>query len=633
MTLRRLARRWAAAGVLATLSLTIEGSVLAQNGILLPKVGSDYQSKGLTHVVRSPDSTLSAAPPIASLPSVLPAEPPLTIKVPDDGLGALPSVSSAAPVGPAMIPPATPPMALPGIVSGPVSSSVAVSVPVAAPADFFANMPPVQIIARPGEFPIAPVGPGFYTLADALTGNERQGPPKYPYPRVSGFIFSNQDVNWTYLDKPDNTETDFWDFLKRQRLGPNENFLFTTGGEFRARYNHEENSRAMVKGKDNTYDTFRLRAYADLSYQDRIRFFVEGISAFTPDYRLVPLVTDRNNADLQQAFVDVKLFEFGENPVWFRVGRQELCYGSQRLISPLDWVNTRRTFQGAKLFYRSEMDDLDLFVVQPIVPNINHFDSVDNNRIFAGAFYTHRPSKNQTIDAYYLFLDNTNTQTAGTLATGGIVKGASNFHTIGGRLVGDADNFLYDFEGGVQFGGFGRQIVLAGFGTAGVGYHFKDAPANPIVWAYYDYASGDDRPGVGGTRGTFNQLFPFGHYYFGFADIVGRQNINDISAKVIFWPDNWLFTTVQFHAFFLDSARDSLYNAGGNAIRTSAKGTAGTTVGQEIDFVENFHLTNHSDILFSYSYLFAGSFLKRTATNDVGRQDVQALYVQYSYRW
>ena len=40
-------------------------------------------------------------------------------------------------------------------------------------------------------------------------------------------------------------------------------------------------------------------------------------------------------------FADVRLFKFGDkdNPVYFRVGRQELLYGSQRLISTLDWAN------------------------------------------------------------------------------------------------------------------------------------------------------------------------------------------------------------------------------------------------------------------------------------------------------
>ena len=49
-------------------------------------------------------------------------------------------------------------------------------------------------------------------------------------------------------------------------------------------------------------------------------------------------------------FADIKLGQFLNGPAYLRVGRQELLYGSQRLISTLDWVNTRRTFQGIKGF-------------------------------------------------------------------------------------------------------------------------------------------------------------------------------------------------------------------------------------------------------------------------------------------
>jgi hypothetical protein len=45
----------------------------------------------------------------------------------------------------------------------------------------------------------------------------------------------------------------------------------------------------------------------------------------------------------------VKVATFKEAPAYVRVGRQELLYGSQRLISTLDWANTRRTFQGENL--------------------------------------------------------------------------------------------------------------------------------------------------------------------------------------------------------------------------------------------------------------------------------------------
>src|SRR5438445_3612225 len=105
----------------------------------------------------------------------------------------------------------------------------------------------------------------------------------------------------------------------------------------------------------------------------------------------------------------------------------------------------------------------------------------------------------------------------------------------------------------------------------------------PQFWVAYDYASGDHNGGKKGAHGTFNQLFPFGHYYFGFLDLVGRQNIQDANAQFVVFPAKWVFAGVQYHHFMLDSSHDALYSAGGAVLRRDPTGKASNTVGDEID--------------------------------------------------
>jgi Alginate export len=64
----------------------------------------------------------------------------------------------------------------------------------------------------------------------------------------------------------------------------------------------------------------------------------------------------------------------------------------------------------------------------------------------------------------------------------------------------------------------------------------------------------------------------------------------------------------------------------------STTGAAGSHVGEELDFVLNFHLTKHLDLLTGYSYLWGGEFLRNTAsaTNAV---DTSLFFLQASYRW
>jgi hypothetical protein len=489
------------------------------------------------------------------------------------------------------------------------------------PEPWWERVPIIAKFPRPGWFPMPPTGPGYYSLFDCIHGEYLEKPPKYPYPRVSPIFPAFFNFSFAYLEKPDNTEHDFFDPIKRCHIG--ENWIFSNGGEIRYRYNNENDSR--LTARNNTYDLSRVRVYGDLWYQDLFRGYVEFLDGQTWNQDLVPFITDRDYGDFLNFFIDLKLCEVCEGPVYGRVGRQELLYGSQRLVSTLDWVNTRRTFQGAKLFWQGKKCDVDLFCVEPVIPVADRLDRPDRDQLFSGLWVTYRPNANQTIDGYYLNRDQ-----AARVAVGRNNElGSFNISTVGGRYVGDKNNWLWDLEGAVQFGEWSNQGILAKMGTAGVGYNFKDCCMNPTIWIYYDYASGDPDPGVGNVRRTFNQLFPFGHYYFGFIDVVGRQNINDFNGQIAFYPTKWITTFVQYHVFRLDSPKDALYAANGLPIRRDPTGRAGSSVGEEIDVGLNFHISKHQDIFMSYSHLYAGNFIKQTGPPV----SPDYLYVQYSFRW
>src|SRR5262249_7814378 len=155
-----------------------------------------------------------------------------------------PAPVTAAPLSPVLglpadeKPPAPPPDALPPSTQPPAAAegSCASADQVCGRADRAKDVPPVAVFPRPGWFPNPPTGPGYYTLCDQLVGEWRQKPPKYPYSRTSIQPQSFFDIGWRYLDDPKNTEHDFFDCLKRVRCGPDDLFMLTIGGEFRARF-------------------------------------------------------------------------------------------------------------------------------------------------------------------------------------------------------------------------------------------------------------------------------------------------------------------------------------------------------------------------------------------------------------
>lgn len=488
-------------------------------------------------------------------------------------------------------------------------------------------------LPRPGVFTIPPTGCGYYSALDQLRGEALKAPPKYPYPRFGLIQQPNFDVNWTYLKDAKNTEHDYADPLKWMPVC--DGVTLTVGGDIRYRLMQEVNSNNRLAGQVDNYDLYRNRTYADLWVEDWLRVYGEFLYADYTRRSVPPLATDADRGDILNLFVDARVARFGEkdNPVYVRVGRQELIYGSQRLISPLEWVNTRRTFQGVKTFTRTDKWDLDLFVVQPVVPNAGRFDSVDNNVLFSGSYFTYRPAAGMNLDLYYLNLDNTNPIARGQYGA----VGAQNVNTVGTRFVGTKNNWLWDAEAAFQFGSYSNQAIIARTAAVSGGYHFKDAFWEPQFWVGYDYASGDPDPQNTGTRRTFNPQYPFGHYYFSFVDVVGRQNINDVFVQGVVYPTKWLTCITQFHVLRLDSDKDALYADSGAVLRQDRTGRAGNDVGNAIDLRVNAHLTKHSDVVVGYSRLFAGDFIRNTAGTGVAgaamSADPELFYLQYSYRW
>jgi hypothetical protein len=435
------------------------------------------------------------------------------------------------------------------------------------------------------------------------------------------------DADFRYVESLDYGDRTLVEKLKR--IPVSDCLTFSTGGQFWARFTNEHNSR--LTEMDNSYTLGRVRAFGDLMYGDRLRVFGEFIwaDAFSED--LPPLPIDRNFGDILNLFVDVKLFEYEGHPVFARVGRQELLFGSQRLASTLDWANTRRTFEGARVFRRGEKWDLDLFYTAFVPPDPSAFDQRDDDREFAGAWATYRPQNGHFADFYYLYFDNTNNVTQ-LPPPQTIVRAPTEVHTVGTRYTGDRCGYLWDCELALQFGNQNGQDLFAGAASVGAGRNLKDSCRwSPTLWFYYDYASGDDDPNAG-TAHTFNQLYPFGHFYLGWIDLVGRQNIHDVNAHLLFYPQPWLTVWLQYHHFWLDRAGDALYNAGGVAIRRDSTGTSGTNVGDEIDVVLNFHLHRYSDILVGYSHLFGGGFLESTSGANAA-SSAETLYLMYQQKW
>jgi hypothetical protein len=519
-----------------------------------------------------------------------------------------------------------PPANAPAAATSPAAPPAPTALPRAITSDGFdkSKVPPVTTMSRPGQFILPPGGAGHYSLWDMVTGNKREKPPVAPYAPFALLTTPAYEIDFRYLDKT-GAEKNFFDPVKRMHLG--DDWLLSFGGNFWYRYTHETDSRLNTADTNNDFHLLRTRVHADLWYRDKVRLFAELLDARAFGSELPPLVTDRNHADMLNLFTDIKLATVKDGPVYIRVGRQELLYGSQRLISTLDWVNTRRTFQGVKAFWRTPSWDIDAFWVRPMITEKGNVDNWDTKQNFFGLWGTNRIAPTHALDLYFLSLENDRNLTAANVLRGNILQGDSHVHTLGGRLVGNFDNYLYELEGMYQFGRRSNMDVSAFAVAAGAGYRIPTL-MNAQGWIRYDFASGDSNS-TDGRSNTFNQLFPFGHYYMGYLDRVGRQNVHDFNVQFTMHPVPWITFITQYHRFYLANQRDYLYNASGFATFRDVTGQSGSHIGDEIDFRFNIHVDRHQDVLFGYSKLFSGDFLK----NQVPGVSADLLYVQYNFRF
>lgn len=312
------------------------------------------------------------------------------------------------------------------------------------------------------------------------------------------------------------------------------------------------------------------------------------------------------------AFVDAK----ATDTMTVRVGRQELLYGAQRLVSPLDWANTRRTFQGVKLMYREDDWAIDGFYTHLVVVRPYQFDEPDyNNQPFYGLYSVYSGYENDTVDFYYLGYNNLH-QTG----TPGPPNRDFSRNTIGARIYGSRGDWLYEFEGAPQFG---RQMGLglddmAGFATAGLGHQFPQLVWSPTVWFYYDYASGNFN---GDDFNRFNQLFPLSHKYLGFIDATRRANIESPNLLVTMQPhEKWKFLVWYYH-FMANSASDIVPSNGG----TPAQSTTSEDWVDELDLLATHTIGPRSTILFGWPHFWTGNKI----TPPGGAVDADFFYTQW----
>lgn len=397
------------------------------------------------------------------------------------------------------------------------------------------------------------------------------------------------EEDYRYLQRAgaDATRRDRWDPIKYIPLGAPDTYL-SLGGEIRERFEHYSAPNFGTPGPDaDGYLLHRILLHADLHAGERLRAFIQLGNHLAAGKDLgVPPYEDR--LDLQQAFVDARLPLSGNAAADpnLRVGRQEMAFGAQRLVSVRDAPNVRRAFDGVRLGGQASDVRIDAFATRPVLLKAGNFDDHPNHAQGFWGVYTTLPRSfvpASGVDLYYLGFENSR-------ALYSIGAGVERRHSVGGRIFGSHGNWDWDWEALAQFGSFGRQDLRAwGFSTD-TGYAFAIGAWKARAGIKATAGSGDKDP-ADGRLGTYGGLFPK-LAYFNQAGLVGASNVVDLQPSLTLRPTASLRLTVSWDFIWRQTTGDAVYTAAAVPIAGTA-GRPGRYTGSQLAFDVFWQVDRH----------------------------------------
>jgi hypothetical protein len=466
----------------------------------------------------------------------------------------------------------------------------------------------VEVSATFSAIPNLETGKQAKTAADPkATLSTQNQPPAYQLLRY--------DEDYSYLKDPAR-RTDFWDVIKYIPLGNRDGWYLSLGGEMRLRYEFFNNEDAGSQPADthgyNNFARQRFLLHADLNLDPNFRFFVQMMSGLEEGRIGGPRPEiDRDTFDAHQAFVDIVLPLGAKNSLTARLGRQELRYGSGRLIDVRD-AHLRRSFDAARLLLQVDAWAMDGFWSKPVRNRVEEFDDDSDPQRFLWGLYAVHPFvllPHGHADLYYVGYNN---------RIGGFDQGTAHErrHSLGVRLWGQPLPWEYDIEILGQFGKLGSGTIQAwGIGSA-THYNLTNLPLRPRLGLRADITSGDRNPNSAKLQ-TFNPLFPTGAYY-NLMDPAGPQNLIHVHPVLDLQFASDVTVTADWGFFWRQSLKDGVYRLSGGLLRTGQLSDA-RYVGSSPTLTVTWAPTRHVTMLASYAHFFAGRFFRETPPGrDIG---------------
>jgi hypothetical protein len=410
------------------------------------------------------------------------------------------------------------------------------------------------------------------------------------------------DEDWSCLKDP-TQRWDLWDATKYIELG--DDLYVSFGADTRWRYERYVHPGFGVGPEDGSgYALQRSLFHSDFHLSSSIRAFAQIQSSWVAGRVGGPRRSDLNRVDVHQAFVDVRFHPTQDMSVTVRGGRQEVEFGSSRLVSTRDGLNVRLSFDGVRVMARTGRARVWGFLMQPVEIDPGVFDDGQESRTIWGVSVGNAPEP-RAAGNLAAYLSGLHANTARYDQGNGVERRMS----LGVRAWGVGERWDYNIEPILQWGRFESGRIRAWAIASDVGMSWRSHPLRPRIGLRADATSGDRDPEAVSLE-TFNPLFA-GVPYSGLAGLVGPSNVWDLTPSFSVGVRRNLAVTGGCAIFSRTRRSDGIYGINLNLERTGQL-TRALHVGTQATVQATWSPTRHLTAVATASHFKVGRFLKET---------------------
>jgi hypothetical protein len=419
----------------------------------------------------------------------------------------------------------------------------------------------------------------------------------------------------------DTTDWRFFRSIKEIRLsGKTPLPIISFGGEIREqlRYFNNLNFGDAIPGND-FYLQQRYMIHADLSINKYLRLFTQ-LNSTNVNWKNSVSSVDKEKLDFMQAFLDIRIDVLHSS---FRFGRQELSYGSERIIGTGDGPNNRQTFDGLKYTFNFNKLTGDFILVRPVTFLPDIFDNAwGKDHLISVGYWTLALKNKSLLDLYYFGDYRQCVSNEG-------VNFTEKRHSIGIRLSKSSGSFYYDIEGILQRGVSDTQNIQGWHFSSITGYRLRDHPLSPNIQLKVSVYSGNKDS----TDNKINSFVPISaRPAVNILLPIGPTNIILLAPKGTIEIANGLNFSLTCFAIWRLRKTDGLYSRDMEFMTRppdNPNENLGLYVAGGIYAELAYIFSKHFDISLQVGYFFPGEYIRNTGLG----KDVQAAALKAYYRF